>query len=111
MIAGDLASAREFLELARRYDSKTRDTALNLIECLGHSGRLGAAQALAARSWEDAEADGDRTGVADAQAFLGWMSGLSGDTAGAEEERFSAADAIEVAENPGAMHMYSLCGT
>ncbi len=71
----------------------------NLAECLGHLGQIGPARDAAAEALTCAEAAGDREKIRDSHAFLGWLAGLAGDAAQAEQQ-FTAADQIEVADDP-----------
>ena len=113
MNAGDLATAREYLPLAVRHDRDAgdmRNLAIglrNLAECLGHLGQAGPARDAAAEALTCAEATGDREQFADSHAYLGWLAGLAGDTAEAEEH-FTAADQIQLTDDPDGDHLYSL---
>ena len=105
MNAGDLATAREYLPLAvshARDAGDMRNLAVrlrNLAECLGHLGQTGPARDAAAEALTCAEAAGDREQVRDSHAYLGWLAGLAGDAAAAEDQ-FTAADQIQVTDRP-----------
>jgi tetratricopeptide (TPR) repeat protein len=114
--AGDLGIAQEYLALAVRHsrdenDMKALSIALrNLARCHGNLGEAGQARDAAAEALTWARRTGDRTQILHSHAFLGWLAGLTGDTAGAEAQ-FAAADQIEVAGALDNAHLYSLPGT
>ncbi len=115
--AGDLATARDYLDLsvrqARRLAARgardTDDLAIrlqNLADCLGQLGQPGPARDAAAESLTLAEAASDRKQVRDMRGCLGWLAGLAGETAEAERQ-FTAADQIEVTDDRDGDHLYS----
>jgi len=112
MHAGDVATARYYLPLAVRHYRDTADTTSlaiglqNLANCLGRLGQLGPARDTAAEALTHAEATSDRQQICDAHACLGWLAGLAGETAEAEQQ-FTAADQIEVTDDPAGDHLYS----
>ena len=116
MNAGDLAAARDYLPMAVRHYRDAGDMSnlaiglQNLAECLGQLGQPGPARDAAAEALTSAQAAGDREEIRNAHAYLGWLAGLAGDTAEAEQQ-FTAADQIEVADDPDGDHLYSLHGT
>ncbi len=113
--AGDLATAGEYLPAGVRHDRDAEDLPnlaaglRNLAECLGRQGLAGPARDAAAESLTCAQATSDRRSIRSAHAFLGWLAGLAGDTAEAEQQ-FTAADQIEVTDDPDGNHLYSLRG-
>ena len=113
--AGDLVTAREYLPLAVRHDRDAGDMKnlsgdlRNLAECLGHLGEISAARDAAAQALTCAERIGDQMGLFRSHAFLGWLAGLCGYAAEAEEQ-FTAADQILFAHDPNG-HLYSVFGT
>jgi tetratricopeptide (TPR) repeat protein len=115
MLAGDLAAAREYLSLAAGHDRESGDMAdlagslLNLAECLGRLGQAVLAKDAAAEALACSETIGDRKQIRNAYACLGWVAGLAGDAMEAEQ-RFTAADQIEVADDYEGNHLYSLRG-
>ena len=116
MYAGDLATASEYLPAAvsqRRATGDLQNLAvglLNLAECLGYLGRPGAARDAAAEALTCADAAGDWHYTRDSHAYMGRVADLAGDTAMAEQ-RFTAADHIEVTNDQDGDHLYSLPGT
>jgi tetratricopeptide (TPR) repeat protein len=115
MYAGDLATAGEYLPAAirhRRDAGNTRALTVdlqNLAECLGHLGRVGPAREAAAEAFTCAQATGGRQHIRNSQASLGWLAGLAGDTAEAEQQ-FTAADKIELTYDPDGDHLHSIRG-
>ena len=115
MNAGDLAAAREYLPQAVRQardagDMKNLATGLrNLAECLGQLGQTGPARDAAAESLTCAGTAGDLQSIRTSHAFLGWLAGLAGDAAEAEQQ-FTVADQIEFADDPDGNHLYSTDG-
>jgi hypothetical protein len=111
MTAADPATARDYLSMAIRDDRDTGDRRglridlRNLAECLVFLGQLRPAHDAASESLSHAEADNDSDGGRDSHAYLGWLAGLAGNTAEAEQH-FIAADQIEVTRSPG-LHLYS----
>ena len=116
MYAGDLATARDYLSLGTGHDRDAGDMTnlaiglTNVIECLGHLGETGPARDAAVESVTCAERSGARENIRDSHAYVGWLAGLAGDAAQAEQQ-FTAADQIEVADDPDGNHLYSLRGT
>jgi len=116
MYAGDLAPAREYISLGSRYFRDAGDTvnlgirSQNLTECLGYLGQLGPARDAAAEALACAETTHDREQMGYAHAFLGWLAGLVGDAAEAEQQ-FTAADQIEVIDDSERHHLYGGRGT
>ena len=116
MSTGDLVAAQDYLSMAIRYyrdDRNMSDLARclqNLVECLGQLGQPGPARDAAAESLTIAQAVGERQEIRFAHEDLGWMAGLAGDTAEAEQQ-FTAADQMQVADDPDGEHLYSLDGT
>lgn len=114
MLAGDLAAARQYLPEAVRHNRDAGETEnlgialLNLAECLGRLGQP--AQDAAAEGLTCAQATGDQQDICNAHAYLGWAAALAGDTAQAEQQ-FTAADQIQIIDDPGGDHLYSLRGT
>ena len=115
MNAGDLATAREYLlqavgQARDAGDMKNLATGLrNLAECLGQLGHTGPARDAAVESLTCAQAIGDRPSTRISHVHVGWLAGLAGDTVEAEQ-RFTAADQIEVADGPNGHHLYSTRG-
>ena len=113
--AGDLATAREYLPVAVRHArdaAHTPELAIrmrNLTECLGQLGQVGLARDVAAEAVACAEATGGWEQLRNSRSFGGWVAGLAGDT-GEAERQFTAADRIEVANDPDGRHLYSLRG-
>jgi hypothetical protein len=114
--AGDIVTAREYLArdvLTDRHADDTSDlvgSLTTLADCLGHLGEIGSARAAAAEALGCAEMAVDREEIRNCRAYLGWLAGLAGDTAEAEEQ-FNAADQIELADDPEYVHLRSLRGT
>ena len=111
--AGDLATARDYLTLAVRHYRDAGDMSYlatvlrNLAECLGLLGLASPAQEAAAEALTSATAADARDGVWRSHAYLGWLAGLAGDTAAAEDH-FTAADQSRLAD--GGKHLYSFEG-
>jgi tetratricopeptide (TPR) repeat protein len=116
MNAGDLATASEYLHQARQYRRDSRDvqnlaTSLrNLAECLGYLGQIDQAWDAATEALGCAQAVGDRLEVRYVLARFGWLASLAGDTAQAEKQ-FTAADQVQLADDPRGDHLYSIEGT
>jgi tetratricopeptide (TPR) repeat protein len=116
MYAGDLATAREHLAISAQYDRDASEmynlsvSLQNLAQCLGSGGQVSAAQEAAAEALRAADSDGDWQQICASHAFLGWLAGLSGDTAQAEDH-FTAADQAQVANDPDGNHLYALRGS
>jgi tetratricopeptide (TPR) repeat protein len=115
MLAGDLATARDYLPQVATHYRDARNTPnlavclRNLTDCLGYLGQPGPARDAAAESLACAQATGNRSSIRDAHASLGWVAGLSGDTTQAEEQ-FTAADQISLSDDPDGDHLYSIRG-
>jgi len=115
MSAGDLATGRDYLPQAIQQARDAQDTKelairlQNLAECLGLLGQTGPGLDAAAEAFTCAQAIGDRRRIRNAHAYLGWLVGLAGDAAVAEEH-FTTADQIEVADGPDGSHLYSTRG-
>jgi tetratricopeptide (TPR) repeat protein len=116
MSVGDLATAQEFMSLGIRYDRDAADKLNlgirlgNLSECYFQLGQTGLAGATAAEALTSAEAVGDLRETLISQTTLGWAASLTGDAVEAEQ-RFAAADQIEVANDSAGDHLYALRGT
>ncbi len=116
MLAGDLTTAREYLPQGVRQGRDTgnmNELAIrltNLTECYGHLGQIGPARDAAAEALTCTEITEDRQQTGYLHAFLGWLADLAGDAAVAEQQ-FTAADQIQVADEPDRDHLYSLPGT
>ena len=114
-LAGDLAAAQEYLDMAIRDDRDVGDMdglgtdLLNLADCLSELGQLGPARDAAAEALACGESTGDLVQIKDSHQQLGWLAGLAGDAAEAEL-RFTAADQIEVTEHQEGAHLYSSRG-
>jgi tetratricopeptide (TPR) repeat protein len=114
--AGDMATAREYLPIAVRHARDTGNAPVlaislrNLAECLGHLGQVGPARDAATEALTCAVGTGDWMQLRNSHAFVGWVAALAGDVAEAEQQ-FTAADQIEVANDPGGRHLYSLPGS
>jgi hypothetical protein len=113
MYTGDLATARDYLPLSTRQHRDAGDRnnlligLLSLAECLGELGQAGPARDAAAEALTIAETTDNQTQIRNAHVLLGWVAGLEGDTAEAEQH-FSAADQIELAADGD--HMCSIRG-
>jgi tetratricopeptide (TPR) repeat protein len=114
--AGDLVTAREYLSLVNAHDREAGDSynlglgLNNLAECLGQLGQTGPAGAAAAESFACVETADNRLSIRDVHTLLGWLAGMAGEAAEAERQ-FTAADRIEVTEDPAGDHLYSIRGT
>jgi DNA-binding GntR family transcriptional regulator/tetratricopeptide (TPR) repeat protein len=114
--AGDLATAREYLSLSTSRDRDAGDMKnlaiglQNLAACLGQLGETGPARDAAAEALTCAESANDREGIRDSHAYAGWLAGLVGDAAQAEQ-KFTAADQIEATDHPEGAHLYSINAT
>ena len=113
--AGDLVTAREYLDAAVRHYRDANDPGnlaialRNLADCLGWLGEVEAARQAAAESATHAATIDDPVRSEYAAAFQGWVAMLAGDSRAAEEH-FLAADRIEYANDPDNDHLYSLLG-
>jgi hypothetical protein len=100
ILAGDLNTALEYLSLVvsdRRdaHDSANLMTDLSiLVACLGYLGELDMAQDRAAETLNLAKNHGTKWDIRNSRVLLGWLAGLKGEAAYAEEH-FSVADKIE----------------
>jgi tetratricopeptide (TPR) repeat protein len=112
MNAGDMRTAEEYLSLAIRRRRDADETAhlavslRNLAECLDYLGQTGPGQDAAAESLTCAETVGQSESIRNALSQLGKFVTLIGDTAEAEQ-RFLAADQIQVREDYESDHLYS----
>jgi tetratricopeptide (TPR) repeat protein len=116
MHTGDLATAREHLTIAAQDDRDASNvrglhaSLLNLAWCLGHGGQLSAAQEAAAGALRAADSDGGWQQIRTSRVWLGWLAGLSGNTAQAEDH-FTAADQVQVGNDTDGNHLYSSPGS
>ena len=116
MLAGDLAAAREHLATAAQHYRDASELGSlsaslgNLAECLGLGGQVSAAREAAAEALRAADSDGSWQQIRASRARLGWLAGLSGDTAQAEGD-FAAADQLQAVGDPDGDHLYSLPGS
>ena len=116
MLAGDLATAREYLPMAVRLfrDTPNRmDLAIgltNLSECFCRLGQTRQARDAATEALTSAEASSDRRQAGFLHALLGRVAAMAGDTLDAERQ-FALADQIEVARSPDGAHLCSQRGT
>jgi len=114
--AGDLVTAREYLPMSVRHMRDAGDMLnlaaglRNLAVCLGQLGQVGPARDTAAEALASAQAADDWEEIANSRACLGWVAGLAGHTAEAEQQ-FTAADRLLFAVDPDGDHLYSLNGT
>jgi tetratricopeptide (TPR) repeat protein len=112
-IAGDLATARDYLTLAARHardagDMRNLSACLqNLADCLGLLGLAGPAREAAAEALTCAETADQQGHMCESHAYLGWMAGLTGDTTAAEDH-FAAADQINLTDQ--GKHLFSYGG-
>jgi len=113
MDAGDLVTARDYLTLGARQHRDAADVPhltpvlLNLAECLDRLGLPGPAREAAAEALTCAETVGQRDHVRYSHALLGWLAGLAGDAAAAEDH-FTTADQTGLTDE--GKHLYSLPG-
>ena len=104
MSAGDLAMAHQYLTLATRHGRDAGDKSnlaaslRNLAQCMGRLGQVGPARDVAAEALTSSETVGHRDGVRRSHAFMGWLAGLAGDIAAAEQH-FTAADQIHLVDH------------
>ena len=116
MNAGDLITAREYMPLAIGSVRDTGDSGNlsisfeNLSECLEALGEINGAMAAATQSLSAAQIDGEWELVRNAHAAIGWLAAMMGDPA-KTDEHFSAADRLNVANDPGGDHLYTLNGS
>jgi len=112
---GDLTTARDYLTLAVRHYRDAGDMSnlglvlLNLAECLGRLGLLGPAWEAAAEALTCAETADHKEGVWRSHALLGWLAGLAGDSAAAEDH-FTTGDQICRTNDLDGDHLYSFLG-
>jgi hypothetical protein len=115
MFAGDMATAGEYLPAAVRHVRDAADILnmsiglRNLAACLGLLGQAGPARDAAAEALVCAQTTDDRAETCESHVLLGWLAGLAGDAAAAEQQ-FTAADQLEVTDHEGA-HLNSFRGT
>jgi hypothetical protein len=115
MYAGDLAMAQEYLPESVRHfrdagDDRNLSVGLQILaECFAHLGQTGPAQDAAAEAVICSVLIGNRLQICSSYAQAGWVAGLTGYAAEAEQH-FAAADQIEFADNPDGNHLYSLRG-
>jgi tetratricopeptide (TPR) repeat protein len=113
MNAGDLATAREYLDAGIRHHRDADDwpnlgaTQQSLALCLGRLGHTQPAAAAAAESLTHATTAANQADMSDARSYMGWAADLAGDTAAAEQQ-FLAADRINYHDEGN--HLYSLTG-
>jgi len=114
-IAGDLATARDYLTLAVHHGREAGNMPIlairlrNLAECLGRMGLPGPAREAATEALTCAETVGDQENLRYSHAFVGWLAGLTGDTKAAEDH-FTIADQICLIDDPDGYHLYSFSG-
>ena len=82
---------------------------LILAECLGRLGQASPAGEAAAEALTSARSLPMAGNYGDVRALLGWLAGLAGDTAAAEDH-FTAAGQIHLADAPNGDHLYSFAG-
>ena len=115
MYAGDLATAGEYLSLSVRLYRDAGDTAnlapclRNLADCRGHLGQTTPGRDAAGEALACAETVGEWASICISHSHMGRQAALAGDTAEAEQ-RFLAADQIQVREDYDSAHLYSLGG-
>jgi tetratricopeptide (TPR) repeat protein len=115
MTAGDMATAHDYLTQAARQVRDTGDmrdlaaTLMNLADCLGLLGLVGPARQAGAEALASAIAAGDRDSVCGSHVYLGWLAGVAGDTAAAEDH-FATADQICLTDHPDGDHLSSFDG-
>jgi len=115
MNAGDLVAAQEELSAAANYDRDAGEildlsVALQILcLCLGNLGKIDSARVAATEALACAMRASDRHNIRCSREYLGWLAGLSGDPIEAEEQ-FTAADQIQVADDPAGDHLYGLSG-
>jgi tetratricopeptide (TPR) repeat protein len=115
LYAGDMTTAQEFLPVSvshYRSDQDIHDLAIslrNLADCRGQLGDTAEARDAATEALKAAKKANERVSVLSSHAYLGWLAGLRGDTREAETQ-FTAADQIEVANDPDKIHLYSVRG-
>ena len=116
MNAGDLATAREHLSISAQHSRDASDMSglsvnlANLVWCLGQGGQISTAREAATEALRAAESGDDWRQICNSHTDLGWLEGLSGDTAQAEDH-FATADQIAVASDPDGDHLYSMAGS
>lgn len=116
MEAGDLVTARQYLSAMVLGDYEADDMDYLpadleiLARCLESIGETGPARDAAAEALDYASRLGRIRQIAAAQAYLGWVAGVSGDSVAAEEQ-FTAADQIEFAVNAEGGHLCSVHGS
>jgi hypothetical protein len=112
--AGDLVTAREYLDAMVQHDRETNNwnslsIGLQLLtDCLGWLGEVEAARQAAAEAATHAVTSDDPEEIRNSVAHQGWVSMLAGDSRAAEEN-FLAVDRIKYAD-PNSDHLSSLPG-
>jgi len=115
MHTGDQVTAREYLSAAVHHYRETRNSRFlaialrNLAHCFGRIGQTGLTWDTAAEALALTQTAADQREIFNSHAWLGWASGLAGDSIGAEQQ-FIAADQIKFADNPDDEHIISLPG-
>lgn len=110
--AGNLVTAQQYLRMAESHARDVEDMAnlsvalLNMAECLTYLGEVGSAQDMTTDAFACAQRTGDWRQIRTAHTFRGWLAGLAGDTAEADQQ-FLAADQIEVANDQNGDHLFS----
>jgi len=113
--SGDLVTAREYLSRAVRHERDASDmvnlssSLVNLAACLGDLGETALSRDAAAEALIRAPRTGRLELIRDPHTWLGWLAGLTGDTAEAETQ-FAAADRMQVADDPAGNHLFGLAG-
>jgi hypothetical protein len=115
MNAGDLVTAREYLDASVRHTRDANDpgnltiTLRVLADCLGWLGDVEAARRVTAEAVTQAATTDDPGKIRNAAAYSGWVAMLAGDSHAAEEF-FLVADRLEYANNPNNDHLYAQRG-
>jgi tetratricopeptide (TPR) repeat protein len=111
--AGDLTTARDYLTLGARRDRDAwhmpnlEHSLHNLAGCLGLLGLVDPAREVAVEALASSIGSHDADGVRFSHVYLGWLAGLTGDAAAAEEH-FTAADQLRLTDL--GVHLYSFSG-
>jgi tetratricopeptide (TPR) repeat protein len=114
--AGDLVTAREYLNAAVRYARDADEPASisarlqNLAECLGWMGNVEAAGQAADEAKALATIADDPREIRESPGYRGWVAMLAGDSRAAEEQ-FLAADRITYVDPNSSSHLTSLMGS